>query len=206
MLNIKWGGRFESEDELTHGSVLPDGAVMFREGDTMQNAFGKGFLLMLPIMVVVIGLSLFRIGQFATTYEAGAEAVVAFILALVALQCLTYLHELIHALLYPRQAEKTIWSYKRQGAYFVYCNAVVSKRRFIVLSIAPMVVLGVVPFAAWLCFAEHIDMPYSLAVLFVSWLMIFGSLGDLANVYHAATQVPKGGRILNFGLHSYWLK
>ncbi len=187
MFNIEWRGRFESEDELTQGSVLPDDAVMFREGETMQDAFRTGFLLMLPIMVVVIGLSLFRIGQLAMSFEANAETVVVFICALIALQCLTYIHEFLHALFYPRSAEKSIWSYKKQGAYFIYCNTVVSKRRFIVLSIAPMIVLGVIPFVVWLCAAEYISMPYNLAFLFVSWMMIFGSLGDLANIFHAAT-------------------
>ncbi len=209
MLNIKWRGKFESEEELIQERSFPGGAIMFREGDTIQDAFKTGFLLMLPIMLIVIGLSLYRIRQLVNTemkLEINIETVVVFLLALLVYQGLVFLHELIHALFYPKQEEKTIWSYKKQGAYFIYCDAVISKRRFIVLSIAPMIILGVIPFCVWFSVAYYIAMPYNMAMLIVSWMMIFMSMGDLANIFHAVTQVPKNRKIFNYGLHSYWIK
>jgi hypothetical protein len=69
-----------------------------------------------------------------------------------------------------------------------------------------MFVLGLIPFAIWLFIADKIDTEISMVFVVISWLMTFGSMGDLANVYNTMKQVPKNSKVFNYGLHSYWIK
>jgi len=39
-----------------------------------------------------------------------------------------------------------------------------------------------------------------------SWLMIATGIGDYVNIYNAIRQVPKEGKVINYGLHSFWIK
>ena len=52
---------------------------------------------------------------------------------------------------------KEIWKVPKDNAYFVYCSAQVSKCRFIALSIAPCIVLGIVPYVVWYIIVPKID-------------------------------------------------
>ena len=49
-------------------------------------------------------------------------------------------------------------------------------------------------------------MPYSLAIVFTTWIMTIMSIGDFANIFNAIRQVPKGGKVFNYGIHSFWFK
>lgn len=46
---------------------------------------------------------------------------------------------------------------------------------------------------------------YSLAFVFTTWIMTIMAIGDYANIYNAVRQVPKGAKIFNYGMHSYWI-
>ena len=61
MFNFKIKGKFKSEDELINGKQLPDGAIQFKEGDSLQDAFIKGLLIGLPLFVVMIVSMIFRL-------------------------------------------------------------------------------------------------------------------------------------------------
>ena len=118
---------------------------------------------------------------------------------------LKFIHEYIHAILYPLKSKKTIWKYTSNGAYFIYCNTKISKLRFIVISLAPMILLGIIPFVIWLFIADKIDLTISVVYVIMTWIMVFFAMGDLANVYNTIRQVPKNAKVFNYGLRSYWI-
>ena len=60
MVNIYIKGKYENEEQLTKGQELPEGAVQFKEGDTIGAAFRLGFLVGLPIVVPMILLGFYR--------------------------------------------------------------------------------------------------------------------------------------------------
>lgn len=206
MFGIKIKGVYQSESDLTKGKPLVTGAVLFDEGKNLQDAFLKGFLVGLPLILSMIVLTIFKCRRIDYTIRIDGKTGVIFAFMLAVLFLLTYVHELIHALFYPKEAVKTIWKSPKQGAYFVYCEASVKKSRFILLCAAPAVILGILPFTAWYLLADFIPMPYSLAVVFTAWIMTVMSIGDYANIYNAARQVPKGAKVFNYGMHSYWIK
>lgn len=126
--------------------------------------------------------------------------------AILMLLSLTYVHEMIHGLFYPLHAEKLIGRTLEQGAYFVFCAEPVSRMCFIALCIVPAVILGILPFVILLIFAESIPPAYTAAIWMDALIMTVGAIGDFANIFNTIKQVPKGAKVLNYGMHSYWMR
>lgn len=206
MFNFKIKGKFKSEDELINGKQLPDGAIQFKEGDSLQDAFIKGLLIGLPLFVVMIVSMIFRLRNVNYKLEMNIQTGITFATMIIILGILPYVHEFIHGFFYPLSAEKAIWKLQEQRAYFVYCDETVSKERFIVLSIAPAIILGIIPFVGVLIFAESISAACIIATWIVSLIMTVMAIGDFANIYNAIKQVPKGAKVFNYGMHTYWMR
>lgn len=73
-----------------------------------------------------------------------------------------------------------------------------TKTRFIMMSLAPNIVFGFIPFILFLIFPKAII------------LGVFGAISigcgaaDYLNVINALTQMPKGALTYLYGTHSYW--
>lgn len=205
MFNIYIKGKFEKEEQLFQGKSLPKDAVQFKEGKTLYDAFKLGFLLSLPIMLLMIGVSIMRCLNLDSHLEYSEELIIIAAVTLIIGQVLSYVHEFIHAMFYPREAEKTVWKDLKHGAYFVYCDAKVSKNRFVILCLAPSVVLGLIPFLIWYMVAPILGVEWRICIMVLTWMMTFMSIGDFANAFNAIRQVPKKGKVFNYGMHSYWI-
>lgn len=205
MFNIHIKGKLENEEQLFQGKQLPKDAVQFKEGKTLYDAFILGFSLGLPIMLPMVGLSVMRCSNLDRHLEFNKELVIIAVVTLIIGQVLTYVHEFIHAMFYPKEAEKTVWKDLKQGAYFVYCDAKVSKNRFIILCLAPSVILGLIPFFIWYMVAPILGVEWLICIMVLTWMMTFMSIGDFANAFNAIRQVPKNGKVFNYGMHSYWI-
>lgn len=206
MLNIHIKGEFKDEQQLIQGKKLPVNAIQFQEGETLQSAFRLGFIFSLPIMLPIIILSVIRCSGIDKKLKFDINFIIAAVIVIIIGQILVYLHEFIHAVFYPKESEKTIWKYTKQGAYFIYCDAKVSKTRFIILCIAPSVILGIIPFLIWYITAPLFSAEWIVCIMVLTWAMTFLSIGDFANIFNAITQVPKNAKIFNYGIHSYWIK
>lgn len=201
---IVWRGRIDSLDDLEHGS-LPQGAVRLQEGDTMEEVLEQSLRMFRPLAALVALLSAARL-ILGLNWQAGlspgrlAACIAAFIILYI---LLIFAHEWIHALFYPRGALKEVWVYQWSAA-LVYCQEPVSRERFMVMSLAPAVLLGFVPFALWLVWAGAMSADLSILWMFMSWSMIFGGLADYYNFRNVRRQVPHGARVFNYGVHTYW--
>lgn len=204
MFNIRIMGKLNNEKELINRE-LPLNAKAFDEGDSLQDAFTRGFLVSLPFVLIVIISSVSRLNTIVENTAMDMNLfIISFIITMVLSIGLKYLHEMIHALCYPLSGVKEIWNYKKHGAYLVYCEANVSKKRFIWINLAPNIMLGFIPFAIWLFIAELLPLPVMVSSMFLLWYMIVGGIVDYFNVYNTIKQVPKGAHVFNYGLHSYW--
>ncbi|WP_075720769.1 DUF3267 domain-containing protein [Roseburia sp. 499] len=206
MFNIHIKGKFENEAQLLQGKELSQKAVQFKEGRTLLEAFRLGFVLSLPIMLPMVILSVIRCSELDKHLEFDGSLIVAIVITVLLRQVLIYLHEFIHAIFYPKEAEKTVWKDLKQGAYFVYCDAEVTKIRFIVLCLAPSIILGIIPFFIWYIVAPILEAEWIICIMVLTWMMTFMSMGDFANVYNAIRQVPKNAKVFNHGMHSYWIE
>lgn len=205
MFNIYIKGKYDNEKQLIGESKLPKHAIMFEEGDSIQSAFNRGFLVSLPLILFVIAISIYRCININKIIDFDAELCISFVITFIIIKGLAYVHEFIHAIFYPRNITKTIWKDSKNGAFFVYCDAKVSKIRFILLCLAPAIILGFFPFVIWLLIAPLFKVQFVICFMIITWVMIVMSIGDYANVYNAIKQVPKNAKVFNYGMHSYWI-
>lgn len=204
--NIDFCGKYLSEQMLIGDEILPENAVMFREGDAMTDSFWTGFLAELPLLLAMIWLAVKRYREVAPGYTLDWRLILVLIFASLIDAGLTPVHEIIHGLCYPRKAKKTIWTDAKNGMMFIHCSAVISRLRFLVVGLAPAWFLGVLPFGIWYLCVPFLPLPWSMIWVFVTWYMVFGSMGDFCNILHMVTQVPWGAKVMNYGVHSYWIR
>ena len=207
MLNIVFKGNYVSDDQLIKRDSIPDGAVEFGIVSSLQGELGRGLLILMPLFAAMVAATYFKVRDLNYHLTMGLDVIASFVLIIVSVYLLTFVHEIIHALFYPADAVKEIWKSKEQGAYFVYCEKEIRMERFIIMCLAPMFILGIIPFAVWLILPNLIPMPYNMAVSIIFWLMTIMAMGDAANVYHVIKEVPKGSKVFNYGLlRSFYIK
>lgn len=207
MFNIKIKGKYTSDEQLIKGKKLPKDAIEFGKVESITSQLVTGILISLPIYIIMIALTIIRLKNIDYKLKFDLKTILIIISIYIASKILLYIHEIIHALFYPRKAEKTIWNASQLGAYFIYCDEHVSKIRHIIIYLAPTIILGVIPFIIWFIFYNAIPMPYNIGVIFTIWIMIIMGVGDISGVYYVIKEVPKNSKIFNHGLmHSYYIK
>ena len=203
MLNIRYKGKYKDEKQLKEDSTLYKNAIMFEEEATVTEAFKKGTLLSLPIFLVmlVLAIVMIRINHIKFSYDILHLAISSMLLL-----PLLYVHEIIHALTFPIKEKKDIYSKPQEMALFVYSNALVSKKRFILICLMPALILGILPYTIGIVFINIIPSKFLIDILYISIAMFMGGIGDFTNVYNTLKQVPKNAKVFNYGYHSYWIK
>jgi len=101
------------------------------------------------------------------------------------------LHELLHAVLQPKEATAYIGFIPSQFMFYMKCKEPISKKRFIAMALLPMI-LGVIPLIAFLVSENQ-----TLNAIFWPMAMIglVSPAPDYLNVYHIIRQVPAGAYI-----------
>lgn len=203
MLNIKYKGKYKDEKQLKEGSTLYKNAKMYKEEETVTAAFKKGALISLPIFIIMLSLAIImiRINKIEIKYDILHLAISSMLLL-----PLLYVHEIIHALTFPKKAKKDIYSKPQEMALFVYSNEKVSKKRFILICLMPAIILGIIPFIIGIVFINIIPVKFVLDILYISISMFMSGIGDFTNAYNTIKQVPKDAQVFNYGYHSYWIK
>lgn len=193
-MKLIWKGIYHSEEELPKGE-LPLQAVPFREPEDLAelNRQVRGFLpvvLGLAVVAVLVRWLLWGCPGWWGCF--GVAGLVLFLPGLL-------LHEFLHALCYPLSAPCELWLAPREGALLVVSTFPVSKARFLFLSLAPSVVLGMLPLVLWAAFPALQGDAFTFGVL-----SLFSCTGDWLNVKNTVQQVPAGAMVQGSGLHSYW--
>lgn len=203
---IRFCGMLDDFSKLEHGKC-PEGAHQLDEGGTLDEVLRLSLKQSAPIFLLMLALALVRFNK-GLNWEADFSIVGAFlggVITMLLYSIFIPFHEYIHAWLCPYKSEKEIWIYQMQAA-LVYCNAPMSRMRFIVMSVAPATILGFVPYAVWLLFGQIPSAMASIYWMLLSWTMVFGGIGDFYNVRNIWQQVPKDAMVFNYGIHTYWIE
>ena len=200
MFRITYKGHYTSDEQIIRRKSLPENAVEFGKISDLNSEFIRGFFLLLPVLAGMMAAIFLKFRGSAYHLALGFDTLLAVLMGILAVCFLRQVHEVIHALFYPPDAEKEIWKSKEHGAYFVYCEAEMSRNRFVTMALAPVFALGIIPFVLWLLLPQVIPMPYNIAVPLVFWMMTILGMGDAANVYHVLKEVPAHARVFNHGL------
>ena len=112
MWNIEFKGKLKGDiEQISSGAPLPEGSVMFKEPDSSDKAFAQGGLIALPLILIIIGLAVFRI---CTVYSKPdglnfKTFALPFGISFALMLLSQYIHEYIHAFLMPRSIKKQIY-------------------------------------------------------------------------------------------------
>lgn len=187
---------FTSYEDLPK-ATLSENAVLFEEGETIEDITreaSKYFLPLFGIVLLVLGL------KWVFFESLGLNLSGFFYGSLLSLPFMV-VHEFIHVLFLPKSEPIYVYQALKKGVLFVMTTEEMSKRRFIVMSLMPIFILGFLPLLAWLFFEANL---VSSTLFFFALPMLLGGAGDLLNVSNTLKQVPKGAYIKLSGIHSYW--
>lgn len=189
-MKLHYQGKYNFKPEsLPHGDHMP-GAVKFKEAENF-----KKFTVITSVISVVVAI---------------AMIIPAFI------RCKEYIDSNIWQLLLgilfsviaivPRSLLQIIFF--REDVY-LYINLpqlmillvapeTMSKKRFILISLFPNIVLGIIPYVVGMIF------PNLLILVVIGIIFSVMGTGDYYNVFNAITQMPNGARTYLYQLNSYW--
>ena len=190
-------GAYRGEEQLPTAH-LPENAVPYLEPDdpaALNRAACRFLLPCFLLAVVIVLLKLFSPSGF--TFHIGG-----IFLGILLFFPLIPLHELLHAICFPRDAVVELYYSLKDMLVFVVSVAPISKRRFIWMSLFPNLLLGLVPLLIFLFLPLH-----SFAGSLLFGLGLYGlsvGVGDYLNAWNTLRQVPKGAMTVLSGFHSYW--
>lgn len=195
-MKFVYKGKMRSMEELPKGT-LPENAVKFKEPENMVQMNIMASLFVLPIIIVICLFVVFK------SVLRGNETMVHTNLwgVLLAFLCIVP-HEFLHAICFPKGAEVEMYYTLKGMAAFVVSTYPVTKLRFIMLSLCPSIVLGILPLILWLLVPSTLAFSQVL-FSFGAFSLLFGC-GDLMNVFNALKQMPKGSYQQLSGFNSYW--
>jgi len=186
MPRIKWAGVIQNTAAYQH-SVLPETAKKLAMPDTMEKMMVKAIPFLFP-SVAIIAFSVFfktlSAGQpvIAPLYVA-AGVLLSFFVGLP-------LHELLHAIVYPKGATVYIGVMPRQLTAVALASYPLCRSRFILMSLLP-VILGVVPLLLFLT-APETNRAYNSILFGLMTMGLISPYPDYFNVYQVLKQTEKG--------------
>ncbi len=186
MPKIKWVGFVQNTADY-QSSVLPATAVKLDMPDTMREMMLSAVPFLIPSVVIIV------FSMFFKTFSAGQPVIAPLYVVLGFLLSFFVgipLHELLHAIVYPKEATVYIGIMPKQFTAVALASYPVSRKRFILMSLLP-IVLGVIPLIIFLISPE--TNRELNGVMF--GLMIMGLISpypDYFNVFQVLKQTKKG--------------
>lgn len=188
-MKLHYMGKFNLDPHsLPHGEHQ-EGAVPFKEATDSKRLSMIATVISVVIFVVLGVAAILR--STAMFREHILQALIALWVSILTL----FPHELLHAICFKGDVYLyTNWS---QGMLFVVGPETMSKTRFVILSLLPNLILGILPYVVGMI------IPNAFLLTFGVMTTSMGA-GDYYNVFNALTQMPKGARTYLYEFHSYW--
>ncbi len=181
-----YAGKYDGREEHLPQRKHPANAVPFREPGMKQLAIIGNVGALITMLVLFIPYYLLGREYIGVSMSGGA------ILSMMTLVP----HEFLHALWF--REDVYMYTNLSQGMLFVAGTEDMSRARFILMSLCPNVVFGLIPF---IIFLVH---PAFAGLGFFGILCIGMGFGDYINVFNALRQMPAGAKTYLCGMHSFW--
>lgn len=198
--------KFKKESQLKSGKVILDGSVEITQSRSVIHRLIPEFLITASFIVTVLFSGIFLIiACDKPTPETDLKfATEAISVGIICFMVLPYVHEIIHALIYPVKAKKIIW--KMSTSYFVYCEAEISRKRMIFMLITPLIILGLFPYVLWIIFIQPLSAELAYIFLIADIYIIFTCMSDIGAIWVTLRFVPRDAKVFSYGTHYYYRK
>lgn len=189
MFNIKWIGIIKDEDiKKYQNGELDSNAVKMKTPNTTGQVQKKSIPFMV-CAIVIIFLSMFIKTYFAKSIVVSFPfIIVGFIIGFF----LLFVHELLHAIVYPRKVNKYIGIVKPFSPVAL-ASYPLSKKRFVLMSLLPYV-LGIIPLTIFMISSPN-NIVLNAIVFGMTFVGLVSPAPDTYNVCQVIKQVPKGKKV-----------
>ena len=202
---MKYIKKIPHENEKNTKELLKNGWKVLKE----PSSLGIKIAIAMPISIILMFVTLFYFGLLFPenmTFLKSGNIFIEFridfkvLFYIAGILIYTFLHELIHALTIPNAIHSKKTYLGINGFFgFVYSEEEIKKKRFILVSVMPLLILSFgVPL---LC---KIFGYYHWYVLLLSIINAGGACVDIFNVILIAKQVPSRGMIVSNGMKTLY--
>ncbi len=199
MPKMIWVGLLRKNPAEYSKGQLPENARKLVMPASMEEMMLRALPFLAPLVVLIC------LSMLLKTILSGQVVIhpAYFTLGLLAGFAGLLLHEILHAVVYPSRATVYIGVYPRALAAVALASHPLSRGRFILMSLLP-IILGILPLVLFL------SSPAEARQLngFLFGLAIMGLTSpypDFYNVFQVLRQTPAGCRVQFFGDDVYWL-
>lgn len=189
-MKFHYMGKFNGDPESLPSREHEEGYVPYREPGE------KKLMLIMNIFAFAISVPLVFAVSFVSA-RSGKVDFLSLMIGLIAFMLSIFPHEVLHGLCFKEDVY--MYTYLSKGACFVVGPELMSKSRFIFMSMLPNLVFGFLPFIVWCIFPSLTFLGYLGA------LAIGAGGGDYMNVFNTITQVPNGAKVYMHGMNSFWI-
>lgn len=201
MLNIRFKGICKNEEELKKNTKLYKNSVMFNEEKTMKEHIKKSEKIMFTAVIIIMLSALI----VADLKNVELEFHLIDLSGILLIIPLALVYEIIIVLSYPIKANKDFYLIKKDLALVLISNSLISKKRYIIICLIPIIVLLVIPYILSIITMGIIPIKITKLLIIISLLACVITALNIIEIYNTLKQVPKGGKIFNYGNHSYWI-
>ena len=188
-MKLHYMGKYDlNPDSLPHGEHRL-GCVKFKEVDDIRKLAVVGNIISAIIMVALAVPAYLRIQE--EYYSHFLFVLLGFIVGMLTM----FPHELFHALCF--RGDVYLYTNFKQGMLFVTGPEDFGKTHYILMSMLPNIVFGIIPYIVGMIIVS----PFLLAL---GTMAVGMGAGDYYNVLNALTQMPKGARTYGYKFNSYW--
>ena len=196
MPKIKWIGLIKEEKMKDYQvGELSKNAKKMNMPTTSKEMMIKALPFIIPALVILFLSVYFKSGEF---FLLRLYIIIGVLLGFLAL----IIHELLHAIVYPKNANVYI-GIAKPITFVALASYPLSKKRFILMCLLPYI-LGIIPF---ICFI--ISPSNNLILNAILWEMAFLGMAspytDAYNVYQVIKQVPKGKKVQFYEDDTYYI-
>ena len=184
-MRFHYVGKYNDDPSSLQGHPHEPNYVPFKEAKDMKTLalVANGIAVVIFIITFII---LVKVGGF------GSVSIIGVVLSLLVMVP----HEFLHGWCF--KGDVYMYTNLSKGLLFVVGPETFSKGRFVLMSLLPNIVFGLIPFVLFL-----INPSWGILGTLGAISLASGA-GDYYNVYNALTQMPKGARTYMNGTNSYW--
>lgn len=189
-MKLHYQGKYNFKPEsLPHGDHMP-GAVKFKEAENF-----KKFTVITSVISVVVAIAMI-IPAFIRCKEYIDSNIWQLLLGIL-FSVLAIVPRSLLQIIFFRE-DVYLYINLPQLMILLVAPETMSKKRFILISLFPNIVLGIIPYVVGMIF------PNLLILVVIGIIFSVMGTGDYYNVFNAITQMPNGARTYLYQLNSYW--
>lgn len=198
MPKIKWLGKIDDPEKYQKGKLSPKAKKMKQPARSGKHLFTVLLFVIIPCAILLSSATLKILITNQFTFSP-----LHFLLGFVLGYAATFLHELLHAIVYPQDATVYIGIPPKARSAVALASYPLKKSKFIVMSLLPAII-GLLPLIIFSF------LPSALGAV-NSFLFAFAAVGlvtpyaDYYIAYRVLSQTPKNCKIQYYGEDLYWI-